>query len=293
MMERYPGKILLFGEYLVLDNHMGLASPLSSTYCALTDEINPANTLPQNLSISDIMKDWIAYCTDHDLSYINQADWAKDVDQTLSLHSNIPIGYGLGSSGALTACIYARYGEKTNDQNETRKRLAQMESFFHGKSSGIDPWVSFSKQSWLFQGKTLHAVNEDKIAAFTDDCVLIDSGIARNTKSLVARFQMERKQMKGWDEMVEVSNALAQSFTANPTSPINIQESLHRLSVLQRRNMSWLIPETIQGLWDEVLATGNAMKLCGAGGGGYFLLHDPVRQYDDLIAKHNLTARKL
>ena len=47
MMERYPGKILLFGEYLVLDNHMGLASPLSSTYCALTDEINPANTLPQ------------------------------------------------------------------------------------------------------------------------------------------------------------------------------------------------------------------------------------------------------
>ena len=58
------------------------------------------------------MKDWIAYCTDHDLSYINQEDWAKDVDQTLSLHSTYRLAMALGSSEALTACIYARYGEK-------------------------------------------------------------------------------------------------------------------------------------------------------------------------------------
>ena len=87
---------------------------------------------------------------------------------------------------------------KTNDQNETRKRLGANGEFLPRKSSGIDLGFVF-KAKLLFQGKALHAVNEDKIAAFTDDCVLIDSGIARNTKSLVARFQMERKQMKGWD----------------------------------------------------------------------------------------------
>ena len=56
-----------------------------------------------------------------------------------------------------------------------------------------------------------------------------------------------------------------------------------------------LMPSTLkrQGLWDEVLAKGNAMKLCGAGGGGYFLLHDPAKQCSDLITKHNLTAKNL
>ena len=53
-------------------------------------------------------------------------------------------------------------------------------------------------------------------------------------------------------------------------NPLNIPESMHRLSMVQRQDMSWLIPASIQGLWDEVLANGNAMKLCGAGGGGYF-----------------------
>ena len=100
--------------------------------------------------------------------------WAKEAENTLTIDSNIPIGYGLGSSGAVTACIYERYAVKTTKQETTRTRLAQMESFFHGKSSGIDPWVSYSQQSWLFQGNALHAADEDRIRTFTEECVLVD-----------------------------------------------------------------------------------------------------------------------
>ena len=99
--------------------------------------------------------------------------------------------------------------------------------------------------------------------------------------------------MKGWDEMVDLSNMLAQSFSPQQNNLLDIQESMHRLSMVQRRDMSWLIPASIQRLWDEVLANGNAMKLCGAGGGGYFLLHNPAKQCNDLITKHHLTTRKL
>ena len=293
MMNQFPGKILIFGEYLVLDNHMGLASPLSSTYCSIYEHSAQTNSILEDTSISKLMKDWIAYCANHGLDFIDLKRWANEAEKTLAIDSNIPIGYGLGSSGALTACIYERYAGKTTKQETTRTRLAKMESFFHGKSSGIDPWVSYSKQSWLFQGSTLHASNEDRIRTFTEECVLVDSGIARNTKSLVERFQVERKNMKGWDEMVELSNTIARSFSAQYGKPLNIQKSMHRLSTVQRRDMAWLIPASIQGLWDEVLANGNAMKLCGAGGGGYFLLHEPVNQCNDLIPKHNLNARNL
>ena len=292
-MNRFPGKILLFGEYLVLDNHMGLASPLTSTFCSLHEHSAQAKSMLEDISIPDLMKDWIAYCVSHGLDFIDLKRWAYDSENRLAIDSNIPIGYGLGSSGAVTACIYDRYVEKSKDLKEIRRRLAQMESFFHGKSSGIDPWVSYSQQSWLFQGSVLHTVDEDKIRTFTEQCVLVDSGIARNTKSLVERFQVERKKMKGWEEMVDLSNTLAQSFSLQDSNPLNIPESLHRLSMVQRQDMSWLIPASIQGLWDEVLAKGNAMKLCGAGGGGYFLLHDPTQETIDLVNKYGLTARKL
>ena len=292
-MNRFPGKILLFGEYLVLDNHMGLASPLTSTFCSLHEQSSQTNSMLQDISIPDLMKKWITYCVSHGLDFIDLKRWANEAENTLAIDSNIPIGYGLGSSGALTACIYERYAIKTTKQETTRTRLAKMESFFHGKSSGIDPWVSYSQQSWLFQGSSLRAGDEDRIGTFTEECVLVDSGIARNTKSLVERFQVERKKMKGWDEMVDLSNTLAQSFSPQQNNLLDIQESMHRLSMVQRRDMSWLIPASIQGLWDEVLANGNAMKLCGAGGGGYFLLHDPAKQCNDLITKYHLTVRKL
>ena len=291
-MGRFPGKILIFGEYLVLDHHIGLATPLTSTYCSLHNQQAQKPKVLEGISIRELMDNWISYCVKHRLNFLDLKRWQNDIKHTLSIDSNIPIGYGLGSSGAVTACIYDQYGECIKDQIETRLRLAKMESFFHGSSSGIDPWVSYSKQSWLFQGNELHAVDEDKIRDFTSKCVLIDSGIARNTKLLVERFQVERKRMKGWQEMVEVSNALAKSFL-HPTTSINIQESIHRLSSLQRKNMSWLIPKNIQVLWDQVLASGNAMKLCGAGGGGYFLLYDPERKCTPLVAEHSLTIRAL
>ena len=291
-MKQFPGKILIFGEYLVLDHHVGLATPLASTYCSLHKQKAQNPKVSEGISIRELMDNWISYCVKHRLNFLDLKRWQNDVKETLSIDSNIPIGYGLGSSGAITACIYADYGEYTKDQKETRLRLAQMESFFHGKSSGIDPWVSYSKQSWLFQGKELRAVDEDKVSDFTTKCVLIDSGIPRNTKLLVERFQEERKQMEGWQEMVDLSNALAKSFLHLET-PTDIQESIHRLSTLQRENMSWLIPETLQAFWDQVLASGNAMKLCGAGGGGYFLLYDPGRQLKPLIAEHSLTFKTL
>ena len=66
----------------------------------------------------------------------------------LYFESSIPQSYGIGSSGALCAAIYARYttelippsGSITQkDIKELRHIFSGIESFFHGKSSGIDP----------------------------------------------------------------------------------------------------------------------------------------------------------
>ena len=68
-------------------------------------------------------------------------DWRKineDFDQNLYFDSNIPQGYGLGSSGALVAAFYDRYalnkinyiGKFTSDKIALLKNIfAKMESF--------------------------------------------------------------------------------------------------------------------------------------------------------------------
>jgi mevalonate kinase len=76
----------------------------------------------------------------------------NDIDKGMYFDSSIPQGYGVGSSGALVAAIYDKYATQkiTILENLTREKLlalkkifAAMESFFHGKSSGLDPLNSY------------------------------------------------------------------------------------------------------------------------------------------------------
>jgi len=72
----------------------------------------------------------------------------NDIGSGMYFDSSIPQGYGVGSSGALVASIYDQYAHNkiTILENLTRDKLLKlkeifsfMESFFHGKSSGLDP----------------------------------------------------------------------------------------------------------------------------------------------------------
>ena len=61
----------------------------------------------------------------------------------------------LGSSAALTAAIYSRYGAQLQKRSlcELRSIFSRMESYFHGQSSGIDPIVCYMGRSFLFRSK--------------------------------------------------------------------------------------------------------------------------------------------
>ena len=92
-------------------------------------------------------------------------DWEAikaDLDRKLYFDSNIPQGYGVGSSGALVAAFYDRYAlEKTYSKDDlTSQKLthlknifATMESHFHGQSSGLDPLNSYLSLPLLIRSK--------------------------------------------------------------------------------------------------------------------------------------------
>ena len=147
----FYSKILLFGEYGIIKDSKGLSIPYSFYNGALKKEDNPSATaLQSNIKL----KDYVDYLITIDAEIVTfDIDKLKDdVASGMYFDSSIPQGYGVGSSGALVAAIYDKYAfnKITVLENLTREKLLKlkeifsaMESFFHGKSSGLDPLNSY------------------------------------------------------------------------------------------------------------------------------------------------------
>src|SRR5690606_10028878 len=129
----------------------------------------------------------------------------NDIANGMYFDSSIPQGYGIGSSGALVAAIYDRYAKDkiTVLENLTREKLLQlkkifgkMESFFHGKSSGLDPLNSYLSLPILINSQdniestSIPSQNTNRKGAV----FLLDSGMTGETAPMVQIFMEKMKQ---------------------------------------------------------------------------------------------------
>ena len=226
-----------------------------------------------------------------------------DLDKGMYFDSSIPQGYGVGSSGALVAAIYDRYAiEKiTILENLTRSKLtklktifAAMESFFHGKSSGLDPLNSFLSLPILIHSKSdieptgiPSQSQHGKAAVF-----LLDSGMTSKTAPLVSIFLDNfevpafRKMMK--DEFITISDRCIEHFLSGNISALF--SDVKKLSSVVLHHFSPMIPKRFLDLWKKGLDT-NAyyLKLCGSGGGGYILgFTQDLSKAKELLSDHKL-----
>ena len=147
----FYSKILLFGEYGIIKDSKGLSIPYNFYKGALKSDHNPS---AESLESNTILSQYLIYLKtlDNAVVQFNFEQMQKDISNGMYFDSSIPQGYGVGSSGALVAAIYDKYATEkvTVLENLTRVKLlklktifAQMESFFHGKSSGLDPLNSY------------------------------------------------------------------------------------------------------------------------------------------------------
>ena len=208
----FYSKILLFGEYGIIKDSKGLSIPYSFYNGALKMNDNNSDVA---LKSNQNLKSFVSYLKQID-SQVASFDFDKlqsDVDAGMYFDSSIPQGYGVGSSGALVAAIYDKYAYNkiTVLENLTREKLlklklvfSEMESFFHGKSSGLDPLNSYLSIPILINSKdNIEAAgipsqkNEGKGAVF-----LLDSGISGETAPMVSIF-MENMKQEGFQTMLK------------------------------------------------------------------------------------------
>lgn len=279
----FYAKILLFGEYGIIKDSKGLAIPYNTYKGALktTDEF----TEVQQKS-NDSLHRFYLYLSNlkTDLVSFNLDDFKTDLEKGMYFDSSIPQGYGVGSSGALVASIYDNYAfdKITVLENLTRDKLLKlkdifslMESFFHGKSSGLDPLNSYLSLPILINSKEniepagIPSQKEGKGAVF-----LLDSEQVGETEPMVNIF-MNKMKNEGFRKMLSEEFAIYTDACIDDFLKGNVKSlfgNVKQLSKVVLKNFKPMIPDAFHKVWANGINTNDYyLKLCGSGGGGYIL----------------------
>jgi len=279
----FYAKILLFGEYGIIKDSKGLAIPFNAYRGALktSDDLDAkAKTSNQNLFK---FYNYIAGLNS-DIVTFNLDEFKKDLEDGMYFDSSIPQGYGVGSSGALVASIYDKYAYNkiTILENLTREKLLNlksifslMESFFHGKSSGLDPLNSYLSLPILINSKDnlepagIPSQKEGKGAVF-----LLDSEQIGETEPMVNIF-MNKMKNEGFRTMIseefsKTTDACIEDFLSGNLK--SLFGNVKSLSKVVLKNFKPMIPDAFHKVWEKGINSNEYyLKLCGSGGGGYIL----------------------
>ncbi|MBN8643236.1 MAG: mevalonate kinase [Flavobacteriales bacterium] len=283
----FYSKILLFGEYGIIKDSKGLSIPYNFYNGALKVDENPsAEAIKSNQSLQRFATYLEQLQQEQpELVTFNLETLKVDIERGMYFDSSIPQGYGVGSSGALVAAIYDKYANDkiTVLENLTREKLlqlknifAQMESFFHGKSSGLDPLNSYLSIPILINSKdNIEATGIPTQSTTGKGAVfLLDSGIVGETAPMVNIF-MENLKDQGFrtmlkNQFVKYTDACVENFLGGDIK--SLFSNTKKLSKVVLNNFKPMIPEQFHGVWQKGIDTNDYyLKLCGSGGGGYIL----------------------
>lgn len=306
----FNAKILLFGEYSLLYGSMALSIPFDRFYGKLVLPDGPiaGEEKKSNEHINNFLNFLLKLKKEGELAFqLDTERLAEGIKSGLFFQSIIPQGYGLGSSGALIAAIFKTFGDKPEAEQfnsiiellKLKSFFASLESFFHGKSSGLDPMISFLNKALLILGN-------DKLETFNADfssdsgkggVFLIDSGEPGETQPLVKHFKRMYEDQKFKrvfeDNFIPVVNDSIRSYTSGDT--LALLENLKKLSGFQMHEFAKMIPNSVKEIWQTGLESNRYyLKLCGSGGGGMMLgFTDNIEQVQmELIHKSPIVIHR-
>jgi len=277
----FYSKILLFGEYGIIEDSKGLSIPYNFYKGALKIP-NKKNSISR--ASNKILRGFLKHLKLSKIK-LDLDKFSSDIDKGLYFNSSIPEGYGIGSSGALVAAVYDKYAFKKTTvlENLTREKLINlknifsiMESYFHGKSSGLDPLNSYLSIPILINSRKDIKVTGIPSQKSTGNgaVFLIDSGNTSSTAPMVNIF-MEKMKKDGFrkimnEKFIKHTNLCVDNFLNGDLSALF--NNTKKLSRIVLKNFKPMIPEKFHNVWKKGIENDSYfLKLCGSGGGGYIL----------------------
>jgi mevalonate kinase len=274
----YPSKIMLVGEYGVVVGGSALTIPFHKFQA----KIRSVSDLPpgkekdaeQSLQYIKLLYNYIQKLPVASFHAPPDMDLFSQNLQAYWLDMDIPVGFGLGSSGAVSAALYNIFfplsGTVTLQQQ--KEDLASIESYFHGKSSGVDALTCFVRSALRFH--TSGKIEKVKFDAMDMPggyrFFLLNSGEKFETGPLVKYFLSQYKnpdfKRSIEEEYLPLNQKLIETLLGEREADPGLLVRL--LSDYQFKNFSKMIPETMLDLWIEGQVSNEYyLKLNGSGGG--------------------------
>ncbi|NQU86520.1 MAG: mevalonate kinase [Mariniphaga sp.] len=294
-MKSFNSKILLFGEYAVLYRSDALSMPLPM-FSGELDFDSTGNSEKQELNKK--LADYFNFLKKNHkrFDYINLTEFEYDLKKGIYFNSSIPQNYGLGSSGALVAAIFERYQLVGKNLNKNlvnlRAMLQNLESWFHGKSSGIDPLVSFLNKTVVIRNNIPEIVEIGKADEDDFKFFLIDSKQESSTGFQIRSFQQILKNKMFYylflEKYIPYINSSITFFLEK--NHINFDSIIFDIVEFQYRYLRILFPSSTRNLVKEGLEQRSYyLKLCGSGGGGFLLgFTQDIENTRKLLAEKNV-----
>lgn len=281
MSKKYFGKILLFGEYSIICGSRGLVVPYNKTSgsWSFSDMLDSKNHFAKQSS--NHLWDFLTYLQKQEQLHelLDLPLMKQELDKGLYFHSDIPQGYGAGSSGALVAAVFDRFAKLPleKEPKKLRRIFALAESYFHGSSSGIDPLACYLSESLLIGPHDDIEIVENPIDHYKESDLkvfLLDTASVGNTAPLVNRFRERLHEYKFFRLLREVyipaTNLAIDQFRGRNQNAM--MDTLTKIAEFQREEMSEMIPKGFEGYFSEATKEQPfTLKICGSGGGGYLL----------------------
>lgn len=262
----FVSKVLLFGEYTIINGGSALAIPFDK-YSGSWEKST------SNSGLNDFFS-FLSSLEGADKKMIEQAKRENWIFQ-----SSIPLGYGLGSSGALTAASYASFfSQEDIGPKQLQEKLATIESYFHGKSSGLDPLASYLNKPIRIKKNNVKVLEG---LSLPTELFLYDSQKARKSKPLIQHYKMMMDADPAFQDAMAAQSKFNDRIIEELIDQKNISATFKELSLLQYDSFDKMIPSAVKKLWKKGLDEDSYyFKLSGAGGGGFFLVFSNNRNLE-------------
>jgi len=256
MIASAPGKIILFGEHAVV---YGRHAVVSAVNLRCRVEVRESNSFRIKSVLGESNLDFDRH------PYVVQAvrrfmEVKKIPGAEIEIESEIPIGSGLGSSGAVIVATLAALNaefEGGMDKENIFRMAKQVEIDVQGRASGIDPFISTFGGSWLFP--------ERKKVLMPFKFFVINFG-SRSTAEMVKKVAKLRERHP--EVMEKIFDSIdAVSLEASEITSEDRLEELIAINQSLLRAIGVSNPE-IDKTIAELERKGLKAKITGAGGGG-------------------------
>lgn len=205
--------------------------------------------------------------------------FSKDLADGCFLASDIPVGYGLGSSAAVCVAVFERYSTERGKvrllEQGPKAYFAPIEAHFHGTSSGTDPLIIYQRSSIRLSPDGECELIPTPQLPEAWQFFLLDTGRSRETAPIVNyfthRYDTDSRFRNITDE--QWIPATDQAIAALLSKDIQqLLEAFRQISAFQLAELPPMVLPKLHGIWQAGLNSGHyLLKICGAGGGGYCL----------------------